>query len=39
VVQAFEESRGGVVLVDGRMVDPPVVRAAQRTIALADRAR
>jgi citrate lyase beta subunit len=39
VVQAFEDSRGGVVLVDGRMVDPPVVRAAQRTLALADRAR
>jgi (S)-citramalyl-CoA lyase len=39
VVQAFGESGGGVVLVDGRMVDRPVVRAAQRTLALADRAR
>jgi (S)-citramalyl-CoA lyase len=39
VVRAFEESRGGVVVVDGRMVDAPVVRAAQRTLAFADRAR
>jgi (S)-citramalyl-CoA lyase len=39
VVSAFEESAGGVVLVDGRMVDRPVVRAAQRTLALADRPR
>jgi citrate lyase beta subunit len=39
VVQAFDASRGGVVLVDGRMVDTPVVRAAQRTLARADRPR
>lgn len=38
VVLAFEESRGGVVVVDGRMVDRPVVRAAQRTLARAARA-
>lgn len=39
VLRAFEESRGGVVLVDGRMVDPPVVRAAQRTLRLTERGR
>jgi (S)-citramalyl-CoA lyase len=39
VVRAFEESRGGVVIVDGRMVDPPIVRAAQRTIGIADAGR
>ena len=38
ILRAFEESRGGVVLVDGRMVDAPVVRAAQRLVARAGRA-
>ncbi|MSR35830.1 MAG: CoA ester lyase [Gemmatimonadetes bacterium] len=39
VVQAFEASAGGVVLVDGWMVDPPVVRAAQQTLERAERLR
>jgi citrate lyase beta subunit len=34
IVAAFEQTRGGACQVDGRMVDVPVVKAAQRTIAL-----
>lgn len=37
VLHAFEANRGGVVVVDGRMVDAPIVRAAQRTVAIAER--
>ncbi|HKV43243.1 MAG TPA: CoA ester lyase [bacterium] len=40
VVTAFEEARSrgaGVVVVDGAMVDRPVVLRAQRTLAIADR--
>jgi citrate lyase beta subunit len=39
VVRAFEASGGGVVVVDGRMVDAPIVRAALRTVALGERSR
>jgi (S)-citramalyl-CoA lyase len=35
IVAAFEQARGGACQVDGRMVDVPVVKAAQRAIALA----
>ena len=38
IVAALEEARGGACQVDGRMVDVPVVKAAQRTVALAQRA-
>jgi (S)-citramalyl-CoA lyase len=37
IVAAFEQARGGACQVDGRMVDAPVVKAAQRTVALAGR--
>jgi len=37
VTAAVEAAGGGVVVVDGRMVDAPVVRAAARTLALAAR--
>ena len=37
IVRAFEDSKGGPVLVDGRMVDPPVVKAALRALARAGR--
>jgi (S)-citramalyl-CoA lyase len=37
VVAAFEQAHGGACQVDGRMVDVPVVKAAQRTVALAGR--
>ncbi|MFZ4481854.1 MAG: HpcH/HpaI aldolase/citrate lyase family protein [Rhodoferax sp.] len=33
VMAAFEAAGGGVVSIDGRMVDGPVVRLAQRTLA------
>ena len=35
IVEAAEQAQGGVVLVDGAMVDRPVVLSAQRTLALA----
>ncbi|HUL41079.1 MAG TPA: CoA ester lyase [Burkholderiales bacterium] len=37
IVAAFEQAHGGACQVDGRMVDVPVVKAAQRTVALAGR--
>ena len=37
ITAAVEAAGGGVVVVDGRMVDAPVVRAAARTLALAAR--
>ena len=37
IVEAFRQARGGACQVDGRMVDVPVVKAAQRTVALAER--
>lgn len=35
IVSAFEAAHGGACQVDGKMVDIPVVKAAQRTVALA----
>jgi citrate lyase beta subunit len=37
IVTAFQQAAGGACQVDGRMVDVPVVKAARRTAALADR--
>ena len=37
IVTAFEQAHGGACQVDGRMVDVPVVKAAQRTVALGER--
>src|SRR6516225_617987 len=37
IVAAFKQAHGGACQVDGRMVDVPVVKAAQRTVALAER--
>ena len=37
VVVAFEQAHGGACQVDGKMVDVPVVKAARRTVMLADR--
>ncbi|WP_313083935.1 aldolase/citrate lyase family protein [Pulveribacter sp.] len=33
VVQALQDARGGVCVVDGRMVDAPVLRLAEQTLA------
>lgn len=38
IVSAFESAHGGACQVDGKMVDIPVVKAAQRTVALAGHA-
>jgi citrate lyase beta subunit len=37
IVEAAAAAAGGVAVVDGRMVDAPVVRAAERVLALARR--
>ncbi|WP_226647639.1 HpcH/HpaI aldolase/citrate lyase family protein [Microbulbifer variabilis] len=37
IVQAFKENPSGVVVVDGRMVDLPVVERAQKLVSLAER--
>jgi len=37
VVEAFEQAQGGVISIDGKMIDPPLVEQARRIIvALAD---
>ncbi len=38
VVAAFEEARTGLVVVGGKMIDRPVLRAVARTLAAAERA-
>jgi (S)-citramalyl-CoA lyase len=37
IVAAFAQSQGGACMVDGKMIDLPVVLAAQRTVRLAAR--
>ena len=37
IVAAYEENEGGVLLVDGQLIERPVISAAQRTLALAAR--
>jgi len=37
IVAAFDAAKGGACQVDGQMVDVPVVKSAQRTVALAAR--
>ncbi len=36
IVAGFESAQGGAVLVDGKMVDRPIVLSAQRTLAIAE---
>jgi len=35
VIAAYERNRGGVLLVDGQLVERPVIRRAERTLAIA----
>lgn len=37
VVAAYEGQQGGVLLVDGQLIELPVVRSARRTLRIADR--
>lgn len=37
VIQAFEEGDGGLVVVDGKLVEIPVLKSYQRIIAIAER--
>jgi len=36
VVAAYQENRGGVLLVEGKLVERPVIAAAERILAIAD---
>ena len=36
-ITAFEASDGGLVVVDGKLIEKPVLRAMYRTLAIADR--
>lgn len=36
IVQAYKDQRGGVLLVDGKLVERPVIAAARRTLAIAE---
>ncbi|MBI4540198.1 MAG: CoA ester lyase [Gemmatimonadetes bacterium] len=36
IIEAYEQNRGGVLLVDGKLVERPVILAAQRTLAIAE---
>ena len=36
IVAAYESQSGGVLLVDGKLIERPVIAAAQRTLAIAD---
>jgi citrate lyase beta subunit len=35
IVDAYERNAGGVLLVDGKLIERPVIASAQRTLALA----
>ena len=36
IIAAYEQQSGGVLLVDGKLIERPVIAAAQRTLAIAD---
>jgi len=38
IIAAYEANRGGVLLVDGKLIERPVILAAQRTLAIAAQA-
>ena len=38
IVAAFEEANTGLVVVDGKLIERPVLRTMERIIAVADRA-
>ncbi len=37
VIDAFEAGDGGLVVVDGKLIEKPVLRAMYRVLAIADR--
>ena len=37
VIEAYEESHAGVALLDGKVVEMPVVRAMRRALVIADK--
>ena len=37
IVGAYERNRGGVLLVDGQLIERPVIAAAERTLAIASK--
>ena len=39
IVDAYERNDGGVLLVDGKLVERPVITAAKRILAIAEMVR
>lgn len=37
IVEAYEQNRGGVLLVEGKLIERPVITAAERTLAIASK--
>ncbi len=37
IIAAFEASTGGLVVIDGKLIEKPVLRSMQRTVAIAER--
>lgn len=37
IIEAYERQKGGVLLVDGQLIERPVVRSARRTLHIAER--
>ena len=37
VIQAFDEAAGKLVVIDGKLIEPPVLRSMVRVVAIADR--
>ena len=37
IVEAYAQNRGGVLLVDGKLIERPVIAAAERTLAIASK--
>ena len=35
IIEAYETNNGGVLLVDGKLIERPVIASAKRTLALA----
>ena len=37
VIDAFDRAEGGLVVVDGKLIEKPVLRSVHRTLAIAEK--
>jgi citrate lyase beta subunit len=37
VIQAFDDAAGKLVVIDGKLIEPPVLRSMHRVVAIAER--